>query len=58
MRHTVTLFLAIAVAFTFLGGCTHLGLPERWCIAVAALTWAIALLVISTTWLDARPRRR
>ena len=58
MQYAVTLFLAGAVTFTFAGGCMHLGLPERWCIAVATVTWAVALLVISTIWLDAHPRRR
>lgn len=45
--------MAAAVLFTFSGGCVQLGLPEQWCTAVAAVTWAVAVLAGSVTWLEA-----
>lgn len=49
--------MAAAVIFTFSGGCVQFGLPEQWCTAVSAATWAVAVLVGSVTWLEAAATR-
>lgn len=49
--------MAAAVIFTFSGGCVRLGLPEQWCAAVAATTWAVAVLAGSVAWLEAAATR-
>lgn len=58
MKIAVTILLAGIVAFTFMGGCMLVGLPERWCIAVSAMSWAIAVLITSVIWLEASFARR
>ena len=57
MRIAIMILMAGAVMFTFSGGCVQLGLPEQWCTAVSAATWAVAVLAGSVTWLEATATR-
>ncbi len=57
MRIVLSALMAAAVIFTFSGGCVQFGLPEQWCTAVSAATWAVAVLAGSVTWLEAAATR-
>ena len=57
MRIALSVLMAGAVMFTFSGGCMLLGLAERWCTPLSAMTWAIAVLAVSVSWLEATAKR-
>jgi hypothetical protein len=57
MQNAVIAGLLGAMLFALQHGCALLGVPERWCHLVAAVTWTVALALLGVVLLEARAKR-